>query len=322
MNRRNIVLLTIVFLLALTACQSVPAVNKTEGTAMELTKAPTSTPTPESTKAPTSTPTPIPTKAPTNTPTPEPTKAPTSTPTPEPEEKKSIRGFLQTAILPVGQTMYVWGGGWNEEDTGAGMEAVTLGVSPAWAEFAAKQDAAYDYKKTRYQIHDGLDCSGYVGWAVYNVLETENGKAGYVLSSTKMAEEFASRGLGEYIPAKEMSRWQAGDIMSMQGHVWIAVGMCEDGSVLLLHASPPGVIFCGTELADGSKSLAVSLAEQVMQTYYPEWYAKFPECARPHSYLTKSSAMRWSREVLNDEEGLAGLSAEEIISVLYGQNSQ
>ena len=325
------------FFLLLGACQSVPIMNETENGAEEITVTSvptekTATPSPELTETPTPTmasePTPTMTPEPTETPMPEPTETPmptpTETPTPTPtevpvEDTKSLLGFLKIAMQPVGQTMYVWGGGWNEEDTGAGIEAVTLGVSPAWAEFAAKQDAGYDYKETRYQIHDGLDCSGYVGWAVYNVLETENGKDGYVLSSTKMAEEFASHGLGEYIPASKMTGWHAGDIMSMKGHVWIAVGMCEDGSVLLLHASPPGVIFCGTTLADGSKSLAVSLAEYIMQTYYPEWYAKYPECSRPYSYLTGSSAMRWTRDVLSDKEGLAEMSAEEVISALFGE---
>lgn len=308
------------FFLLLGACQSVPIMNETGNRVEEITV--TEVP-PEPTIEPaeTATPIPEPTLAPeeTVTPTPEPTLAPEETPTPtqKPILKKSVLDFLKIALQPVGKTMYVWGGGWNEEDTAAGIEAVTLGISPAWEAFAAKQDATYDYKETRYQIHDGLDCSGYVGWAVYNVLETENGKDGYVCSSTKMAEEFSSRGLGEYIPASKMSRWQAGDIMSMKGHVWIAVGMCEDGSVLLLHASPPGVIFCGTELADGSKSLAVSLAERIMQTYYPEWYAKFPECARPHSYLTGAAAMRWGREVLEDEEGLGLMSAEDVVSVLF-----
>ena len=190
MNRSKLLGLIIIFLLALTACQSVPVGSGAEGT----TVGPTQIPASEPTAGPTNTPIPEPTVEPTSTSTPTPELTETPTPTPEPVEKTSILGFLQTAILPVGQTMYVWGGGWNEEDTGAGVEAVTLGISPAWAEFAAKQDAAYDYKKTKYQIHDGLDCSGYVGWVVYNVLETENGKDGYVLSSTKMAEEFASHG--------------------------------------------------------------------------------------------------------------------------------
>lgn len=136
--------------------------------------------------------------------------------------------------------MYIWGGGWNEEDTGSGIEAVMLGLSPQWAEFAAQQDKDYNHKNHRYQIHDGLDCSGYVGWAVYNTLETENGRPGYVCSSSIMAESFSQRGLGTYVPVQELDRWEPGDVMSMKGHVWIVVGMCADGSVVLLHASPPG----------------------------------------------------------------------------------
>ena len=236
----------------------------------------------------------------------------------EPENTPpSILQFLKTALLPVGKTMYVWGGGWNEEDTGAGIEAVTLGVSERWAEFASKQDSDYDYKTTRYRIHDGLDCSGFVGWAVYNVLETENGRDGYVMSSTKMAEEFSKLGLGTFTQKEDVRNHKAGDIMSMSGHVWISLGECSDGSVLLLHASPPGVIICGTSLPNGEKSDAVLLAERIMSENYPEWYEKFPECSRPHSYLTASSQMRWHRGILTDGEGLCEMTADEIAELLF-----
>ncbi len=233
------------------------------------------------------------------------------------EGKRSILDFLKIAIQPVGKTMYIWGGGWNEEDTAAGIEAVTLGVSPRWAQFASMQDSSYDYNTTRYQIHDGLDCSGYVGWAVYNLLENENGHEGYVLSASKMASDFANRGLGTYIPVSSLEYWQAGDIMSMDGHVWIVVGICEDGSVLLLHASPPGVIFSGTKLADGSNSQAIELAKQIMKEHYPDWYDRYPDCARGYFYLTGASAMRWDRKILSDEEGLCSMTAEEVIGLLY-----
>ena len=255
-------------------------------------------------------------------PTTEPTQdttVPTETTPPVTEpESASVLDFLRIAVEPVGSTMYIWGGGWNEEDTGAGIEAVTLGVSPQWAKFAAMQDGSYNYKDHKYQIHNGLDCSGYVGWAVYNVLETENGRLGYVCSSTEMAKNFADRGLGSYIPSSEMTRWLPGDIMSMKGHVWIVAGMCDDGSVLLLHASPPGVIFSGTTLPDGSESDAVRLAGQIMQTYYPDWYSRYPDSARSHSYLKKSSAMRWSADVLSDEEGLRAMTAEEVVGMIFG----
>ncbi len=250
-----------------------------------------------------------------------PTKEPpaqTITLIPTQNNKKSILDLLQIATEPIGKTMYVWGGGWNEEDTAAGVEAVTIGISNAWEAFARLQDSSYDYNNTRYQIHDGLDCSGYIGWLVYNAVETENGKEGYVLSASKMAADFASRGFGEYLTTSDLNQhWQAGDIMSMNGHVWMVVGMCEDGSVLMLHSSPPGVGFYGTTLADGSKSQAVTLAEHVMKTYYPDWYAKYPKCDRPYFYLTTSSAMRWNRETLTDDEDLSNLSAQEIVHRLF-----
>ena len=246
------------------------------------------------------------------------TVPPTTVPPATVPDTVSILDFLKIAVLPVGSTMYVWGGGWNEEDTGAGIEAVTLGVSPQWAAFAAQQGSDYDMDDTRYQIHDGLDCSGYVGWAVYNVLETENGRPGYVMASTKMAQTYADMGLGTYIPASEMTDWQAGDIMSMKGHVWIVVGRCDDGSVLFVHASPPGVMFSGTKLADGSESDATALAERIMKENYPNWYARFPESARPYSYLTDSSAMRWSADVLSDFEGLRDMSDDEVAEMIFG----
>ena len=242
-----------------------------------------------------------------------------STTMPKEPEQVSILDFLEIAAAPVGSTMYVWGGGWNEADTGAGIEAVTLGLSERWAAFAKEQDSGYNYKDHRYQIHDGLDCSGYVGWAVYNVMETENGGEGYVSSSTGMAQALADRGLGEYISREDMDRWLPGDIMSMKGHVWISLGMCGDGSVLLLHSSPPGVILCGTALADGSDSQAVKLAQTIMSTHYPDWYARYPDCSRSASYLEKSSAMRWNTNVLADKEGIRQMSAEQVVNLLFSR---
>ena len=38
----------------------------------------------------------------------------------------SLYHFLKTALQPVGRTVYIWGGGWNEEDTAAGVEAQAM----------------------------------------------------------------------------------------------------------------------------------------------------------------------------------------------------
>lgn len=231
--------------------------------------------------------------------------------------KRTLLNLLFTAKIPLGHTMYVWGGGWNESDTGAGEEAVSIGESPRWRAFYELQDSSYNYRNTRYQIHDGLDCSGYVGWVVYNVMETADGRAGYVEKASGMAESFAMKGFGSYTPARNVTDWKPGDIMSMSGHVWISLGMCEDGSVVLLHASPPGVLLCGTRLPDGRNSRAAELAEYYMRTYYPDWYKKFPDCTRPASYLTGSGQMRWNSGLLTDKEGIRKLGAEEVLKKIF-----
>ena len=233
-------------------------------------------------------------------------------------EMHGLEYFLRTALLPVGQTAYVWGGGWNEEDTGAGTEARTIGLSPRWKEFADSLSSDYNYKKTRYQIHDGLDCSGFVGWVVYNTLETENDREGYVYSSTDVAETLASLGLGDFTPAKSVADWKPGDVASMDGHVWICLGTCEDGSVLLVHSSPPGVRLCGIAKSSKAKD-AVRLAENYMQTYYPDWHSRFPDCESPKSYLKKTSQFRWSEETFPDAARIQSMTPEALLKLLFNE---
>lgn len=238
----------------------------------------------------------------------------------------SIENLITTALQPVGSTMYVWGGGWNVEDTGAGIEAVTLGVSPRWKEFYETQDSAYNYNNTKYQIHDGLDCSGLLGWLIYNTMETESyigdvigtKDAGYVMASTEMADTFAKMGWGEVYDNVSCEMYYPGDIVSMKGHVWVSLGTCEDGSVLVLHASPPGVKISGTPLMDGKKSQAVQLAELIMKELYSDWYERYPDCSLKGKYLTEGRVFHWNRDTLSDEEGLTDMSAEEIAELILG----
>ena len=50
-----------------------------------------------------------------------------------------------------------------------------------------------------YEIHKGLDCSGYVGWTIYNTLETKSNHGnGYVLKAEEMTKTFANMKLGSY----------------------------------------------------------------------------------------------------------------------------
>ncbi len=233
----------------------------------------------------------------------------------------TLKELLLTALEPVGSTMYVWGGGWNKADTGAGKEARTIGVSARWKKFFNQQTSSYDYNSTRYQIHDGLDCSGYIGWCIYNILNTTDGNEGYVMYASEMASNFASRGWGTYKSRSQVKNYRAGDIMSSSGHVWMAVGSCSDGSVVLLHSSPPGVQLCGTPSSSGkAASQAVSLATTYMKRYFPKWYNKFPDCSRGSSYLTDFSQMRWDvsgKSVMTDPDNYRSMSASQILADLF-----
>lgn len=237
------------------------------------------------------------------------------------KKKSTLKKLLQTGLKPVGSTMYIWGGGWNKEDTAAGKEARTIGVSPTWKKFFKKQNSSYDYRKTKYQISNGLDCSGYIGWTIYNILETKNGQEGYVMKATDMASNFANRGWGTYTYKTRVRDYRAGDIMSMQGHVWMVVGQCKDGSVVLMHASPPGVQISGTTTRSGNKnSQAIALAKKYMKKYYPEWYKKYPDVSKSSSYLTGSSRMRWDlsgKSVMTDPNGYRNMSAEQVLRDLF-----
>lgn len=212
--------------------------------------------------------------------------------------------------------MYLYGGGWNEADDGAGEEAVTIGVSSRWQEFFQQQNENYYYHQ-HFCRSDGLDCSGYVGWVLYNVMQKENGKAGYVLPARRMAQTFAANHWGTYRAAADVTDYKAGDIMSSDaGHVYIVIGECADGSVVLLHSSPPGVMLSGTYTKDGkSDSAALSLAKYYLKTYYPAWYEKFPLCARDTSYLTEYNQMRWDLNgILRDPDGYRALPPPLILA--------
>ncbi len=159
-----------------------------------------------------------------------------------------------------------------------------------------------------------------MGWVIYNVMETKNGKKGYVMLAQNMARNFANRGWGKYYDKKRVKTHNAGDIMSSSGHVYIVVGTCTDGSVVLLHSSPPGVQLCGTSTPKGnSNSMAVKLARKYMRTYYPSYYKKFPNCSRGTSYLTDYHKFRWNLKsnVMSDPDGYRKMTPEKILKDLF-----
>ena len=160
-----------------------------------------------------------------------------------------------------------------------------------------------------------------MGWVIYNAFNTVSGNSGYVMSAGNMASTYASWGWGTYKSAAAVKDYRAGDIMSSSGHVYIVVGSCSDGSVVLLHSSSKGVMISGTAARSGSPdSQAVALAKKYMKAYFPQWYAKYPEVSRGTSYLTSFAQMRWHLSgncLMSDPEGLSRKNAEQVLKAIF-----
>lgn len=207
--------------------------------------------------------------------------------------------------------MYIWGGGWDAAKMG---NARRIGMDKDWGDFAKQQTSDYDFEEYLEENELGLDCSGYVAWVLYNLFEKKDGEEGYLTVSTGMARALAERGMGRLI--KNPKEFMPGDIVSMQGHVWISLGTCQDDSVLLVHSSPPGVSVCGTQTEGEDKSIAVQLAEKYMIEHHLSWQEKYPKRSVPSTYLEDVYVFRWSTNVLSDAKKYQLYSGEEMIPFL------
>lgn len=245
-----------------------------------------------------------------------------------PYGKSTIKNYLRTAISPIGSTMYVWGGGWDSANAKAGRGATHIGLFEEWRSFAKKQTASYKFSRYNYSSDYGLDCSGFVGWTIYNILNTKNDQNGYVYFARTQAEKFADMGFGSLKSETEVEDYKAGDIMSAScncgecRHVWIVIGECDDGSVVLVHSTPNGVQITGTVSKEGKKkSDAYKLAKKYMEKYYPEWTKKYPAICKDKKYLSHYSQMRWTTKkgsaILSDPDGYLDMSAEEVLEDLF-----
>ena len=81
----------------------------------------------------------------------------------------------------------------------------------------------------------GLDCSGFAAWVLYNTLYTRSGGSWLVYQSTEVASKYNSKGWVSLSTNNGNASFKPGDVVSMNGHVWISLGECSDGSVLLVH---------------------------------------------------------------------------------------
>lgn len=269
--------------------------------------------------------------------------------------KQTLKNFLATALTPVGTSLYVYGGSWDWQDVNSSNQAMTIGLSQSWIDFFQSQDANYTYKNSAnpsesYYPHNawnqyyyaGIDCSAFVGWSVYNTMHTTNGSVangdkGYVMSATQQAKNFANEqgwGTWEQKAPFKPEDFKTGDIFSMNGHVWICLGKCEDGSLVILHSTPSdsingqgggGVQING--VGDSENCQAVKLAEEYMSKYYPQWWERYHKVYKNFKDYTKYSGdaagkFSWTLGgTLTDPDGYANMSADEILADLFHENT-
>ncbi len=111
-------------------------------------------------------------------------------------QSRTLKSFLANALKAVGTTLYIWGGG---HDDWTGGDAVRIGVNPNWKKFYNSQNKSYNYDQYRYQYKKGLDCSGYVGWAVYNTVNTKSNQESCTTVSGDTPRLYGNRGWGSYV---------------------------------------------------------------------------------------------------------------------------
>ena len=255
--------------------------------------------------------------------------------------KRTLKKFLATAMQPVGTVLYVYGGGWNFENTGASKEACSIGVPDSWIQFFQEQSTDYTYKEY-YPAHNqnaygyaGADCTGYAGWAIYNTLETVSGEDGYVIFSTDMAYMLAKeRKLGTWTQTIGSSAdFRSGDLFSMNGHVWICLGLCADQSMVILHSSPtdsrtghPGGGVQLSALSDDPDCQATELVQHYMSCYYPAWNKRYEAVCKSYERYTTFTGSRAGRfswyldeRGLTDPEHYRDKSAEAILRDLFDE---
>ncbi len=252
-----------------------------------------------------------------------PTVSPYSPPVTGVPGVKTLKNFLATAMMPLGTTLYVYGGGWNWQDDGASLQATTIGLPQSWVKFFQNQNTAYHYNSYfphggwNQYYYAGADCSGYLGWTIYNTLHTVSGEEGYVGPSGKMAADLARRGLGKLVTGPLLP----GDILSMQGHVYLSLGTCPDGSVVILHSTPNTTGGAGVQLSAlgyNRECQAWQLANFYMNQYFPQWAERYGDqvlCLSPAAYAP-TGHFRFT--LLEDPEGLQNTTPEQVLTVLFG----
>lgn len=264
--------------------------------------------------------------------------------------KRTLKNFLKIAMEPVGCTEYIYGGAWNWQDDSGAPQAQTIGLPHEWPDFFNEQDAHFLYDDedniqksfSQYQgingyYYAGADCSGYVGWALYNLLNTESGGESYVDGCMISENLDTEHHLGQFTADKwELRDLKPGDIISTDEHVWIYMGGCSDGSGVILHSTVissradglgGGVQLSALDPSGNENCEAFQIVKGYMSTCYPKWYSRYEPVLKDYDTYVHfpredyGGLFRWDlsgkKGNLEDPEGYSSMNAAEILADLF-----
>ncbi len=261
---------------------------------------------------------------------------------------RTLKNLLQTALSAVGTTNYIQGGGWNWQGYGSSVQSTTIGVPEEWVEFWQMHPETFRYKNAddiskSYFPHNGyneyhyagVDDTGFLAWAVYNVFNTKSGGEGFLTATPANFAQSLSldHALGTWSnEVLDDGDWLPGDIVSTGEHTWMVIGKHKDGSLVVVHsiADDPyghGENGSGPQLSAIAKTgycQANTYASFYMTTYFTEWAERYKTCFRNYDEYTDFSMknagrFRWhfSADGLQDPDGYRNMDAEEILSDLF-----
>jgi len=276
---------------------------------------------------------------------------------------RTLKNFISTAFQPVGTTLYVFGGGWDFQDLGTSYEGRTIGISINWVKFFDDQNINYTYRddanhnNTYYPFGEynqyyyaGLDCSGFVGWSIYNNIYNDSlSHPGLVTNARKIANNLEKENYGKWMHTVNGSTYsnpnytllanelKVGDILSTSGHVMIVLGKCNDGSFIILHSTPSnsksgkpggGVQMSAVNIKEsGSTNCeAYKLCEEYMNKHFKKWSERYNVIVTPTETVFNfkddvptTGLFHWdlTNGIITDPDNYSLKSASEILKDLF-----
>ena len=158
-----------------------------------------------------------------------------------------------------------------------------------------------------------------------------------MVGARNLAKGLSDKGYGEYTKNLKSDTGnldlKPADIVSISDHhVWISLGTCDDGSVVIAHCTPsksrtnnPGGGVQISAIGDSTDCEAYRLAKKYMSKYYPKWYDRYPiYLTDPNVYLAvdkgNAGRFRWSDNCLLDPERITDMTPEEVLKLLFNEN--